>query len=654
MVPFFHLKIMDTTQNTSPVKDQTVCARVNEKQLLSTIKHLFKSNASFLGELMQNARRAGASLVSFDFDPEAKRLVVTDNGCGIEDFGKLIDLCTSGWNEDIQLTDNPFGMGFFSIFFACDHITVRSSGLTMTASHEDIVTKRLLKAVVDEKPVTKGVVLELHDLKPELMQPDQRWFNDDTEPLKGNYLYQKLRDFAKGFSIEVQFNGRPLPRPHAQANLRGIETPFGFIHMAHIHDEQATSRISKKLSNTALYLQGLPIQATGSVNHHNVVHLSSAMFTPQMPDRAYLRDADKALNEMQKAMQTMIGDFLAAKKKIMLPEDFVKRHWYHCQDYGVSHLLNDIPFAPASAFSCLAELTRNSRHRWYEHNNAYGVMRMSDITEGHVQIWRNAPDSIEGDDAWAVLQLLMHREGILRLNTHGLDPEHWLLKRTPSCSDFEVTVTPEGDTGERANYELDGFECDIQLVQAVQVKITSTVDVDFVREYRVDDDFVVMGNTPESEMNFYDYQVVVYAMTNGRYSDSPVKLFSTFQDGDDIYREELQNDAELDWLSIINAMRGKNLADNIDLGIDRMQISIADQQIGQMALVHASRTWNTHAERFNGPSLLVVDLEDQAVWDKFSAVLSLGQSQDGQALKAAFIKAIGGVGDLKDPPAIEV
>lgn len=193
---FFRLKIMETTIKTLPAQEQSVRASVNEKQLLSTIKHLFKSNFSFLGELMQNARRAGASLVRFEFDPEAKTLIVGDNGCGIEDFGKLIDLCTSGWAEDVQIADNPFGMGFFSVFFACDHITVRSRGLTLTASHEDIMSKRLIQVVDDETPVRSGVILELHGLKLELLGHHQFYQNTSADKMEGYDLYRQLRKFS--------------------------------------------------------------------------------------------------------------------------------------------------------------------------------------------------------------------------------------------------------------------------------------------------------------------------------------------------------------------------------------------------------------------------------------------------------------------------
>lgn len=455
--------------------------------------------------------------------------------------------------------------------------------------------------------------------------------------------------FSMGFPIEVQCNGTSLPRPHAQSALIGEETAYGFVHMAHVHGEFNTKQLSDQLNDTVLFLQGLPIQGGRTGNSYNVVHLSSAKFTPQMPDRAYLRDADKALDELQKVMRGKVCEFLAGLKKTLPPVDFINQHWDHCLKYGVSHLLNDIPFAPTSAFEVLSQLTHRSDERWMSYRNASQVVRLEDIAEGKISIWRSVPLDNDDSEHWAVLQLLMARNNILRLRSSGLNAEHWLYKRTPSCDDFKVTVTPVGDTGKRESYQLDSYTCDIRLVEAVDVKVTSDVDADFSLEYRIDDNFVVVGEDQEESPNSYDYEVVVYAMTSGKYDGSPVKIFSSFEDENDRYDEEWEDNAAQDWLSIINALQGLSLASNIELGINRMQITVAEQQIGHMAVVHASKTWSVHGEQFGYQRLHVVDLESQSVWDKLSELLAAGPGLDANVVKAAFIEAIGGVGYLGKP-----
>ena len=69
------------------VATQTVRATINERNLFVTMKQWFASSFSFLGETMQNSRRAGASFVKFDLATPAEgelTLTITDDGCGFD------------------------------------------------------------------------------------------------------------------------------------------------------------------------------------------------------------------------------------------------------------------------------------------------------------------------------------------------------------------------------------------------------------------------------------------------------------------------------------------------------------------------------------------------------------------------------------------
>jgi len=46
-----------------------VAMKVNQENLVKGLKYSFTHKTTVLGELMQNARRAGASQVNFNFDP---------------------------------------------------------------------------------------------------------------------------------------------------------------------------------------------------------------------------------------------------------------------------------------------------------------------------------------------------------------------------------------------------------------------------------------------------------------------------------------------------------------------------------------------------------------------------------------------------------
>lgn len=64
----------------------SVAMKVNQENLVKSLKFSFTNRSTVLGELMQNARRAGASQVTFDYDPVNTNLMVTDDGCGIDDI----------------------------------------------------------------------------------------------------------------------------------------------------------------------------------------------------------------------------------------------------------------------------------------------------------------------------------------------------------------------------------------------------------------------------------------------------------------------------------------------------------------------------------------------------------------------------------------
>src|SRR5438046_1436338 len=102
--------------------------------ILSKADRLFRNDvAGTFVEELQNARRAGASRVDITLESQPEDLtslgfagteaagasfcVVTvhDDGDGIQNFQRLVTLGDSGWDQDTQATEDPAGMGFFSL-----------------------------------------------------------------------------------------------------------------------------------------------------------------------------------------------------------------------------------------------------------------------------------------------------------------------------------------------------------------------------------------------------------------------------------------------------------------------------------------------------------------------------------------------------------
>src|SRR3989304_3898830 len=83
---------------------QTIQAMVNPRLLT-------KANRLFTGtlegrviEILQNARRAGATQVSITNLSDGT-ICVRDNGGGIDDFARLLDLGGSGWDDALESSE---------------------------------------------------------------------------------------------------------------------------------------------------------------------------------------------------------------------------------------------------------------------------------------------------------------------------------------------------------------------------------------------------------------------------------------------------------------------------------------------------------------------------------------------------------------------
>jgi len=104
---------------------------VNAEKTIQNFSSVLTDPTKVLSELIQNARRAGATRIDIAMtqatDTEPAVFEIIDNGVGITDFTKLFTLSESGWSAD-NAPESPFGMGFFSVFYAAEHVTIESCG----------------------------------------------------------------------------------------------------------------------------------------------------------------------------------------------------------------------------------------------------------------------------------------------------------------------------------------------------------------------------------------------------------------------------------------------------------------------------------------------------------------------------------------------
>ena len=140
---------------------ETIRACVCEK-LLQKADRLFTGTMDGrIIELLQNARRAGATKVNIS-NEEDGYITITDNGKGIEDFQKLLDLGNSGWDEKLEAGEDPAGVGLFCL--APRKVTILS-GNNQVVIEKDGWTGEPVE-VVKVKTRVNGTTLKFKDDKP--------------------------------------------------------------------------------------------------------------------------------------------------------------------------------------------------------------------------------------------------------------------------------------------------------------------------------------------------------------------------------------------------------------------------------------------------------------------------------------------------------
>ena len=138
---------------------QTIQAKVNVR-LLSKADRLFTGTIEGrIIEVLQNARRAKATEVRIS--NKDGFVTVQDNGCGIEDFQKLLDLGGSGWDEKMEAGEDPAGVGLFSL--APREVTI-ISGNRKTIIDKDGWTGKPVEVTQTMESI-KGTIVKFKDEK---------------------------------------------------------------------------------------------------------------------------------------------------------------------------------------------------------------------------------------------------------------------------------------------------------------------------------------------------------------------------------------------------------------------------------------------------------------------------------------------------------
>lgn len=383
---------------------------VNAENTIRNFGVVMSDKTKVLSELLQNARRAGATLVEF-YATESDGVVelsVLDNGKGIDDFSKLFTLSESGWSQELASHESSFGLGFFSVLFAAQEVLVQSKNQSLlidcavARQMSDFGEPNVDHSCSDFTKITlRGVKLCLVEIR------------------------NKLEELAKYSRVPVAFNGAMLERPYSFYELQEsakevVETPFGHLVV-----------LNPWSDDIKIIVQDLLV---GSVRGGDYLLRNNYLFSDtlqcRMPDRDVLINA----SEVEKSIRDWLHGFYKSKleniKANMESRDFLNQYFKAVLQYHPAMLL-DIDYLPAEAFRTISYPTQRSDYETDSFTHTSGVVK----GESYVA-FDDEPELYESPVAANFAFLAKARIPVL-----GLPENHWFFDsciKNISDSEFEI------------------------------------------------------------------------------------------------------------------------------------------------------------------------------------------------------------------------
>ena len=305
---------------------QTITGKVN-LAMLDKADRLFRNDdEGTLIEVLQNARRAGASTVEV-FIEEIKangaecRITVQDNGRGIENFQSLLTLGASNWSADTQEQEDPAGMGFFAL---CRSGVEVHSGRCCVNIAPSVFLGREEAQVESSDEFIPGTRVRF------------------TRKSTRDALRGALERVGEFYPLEVRLDGEPLPRHEFLEGalyrelIDGIEvgfsTAFTWRHSPPWHDlnwnfygarvHHAFDQFTGVLGRNK---DGPPATVYARFNV-----LETGRVKLQLPDRRGIIE-DEAFSEFQRKARAAAYRFFQTQEQHVLPF----RNWKEAQELGV-------------------------------------------------------------------------------------------------------------------------------------------------------------------------------------------------------------------------------------------------------------------------------------------------------------------------------
>lgn len=518
-----------------------VTSSVNTGKLIESMRAFFSTSKVVLAECMQNSRRAGASAVWFSW--EDATLVIADDGCGIADFSKLVTLADSGWSQDVQDEDQPFGVGFFSVAFAAEKVQVESQGKQIIFTSDDLTHQR--KIGIKPSSFIGGARITLHGCH-----------------LTEACLQYDLKNFAQGFPIPVFFQGRELERPHAKTNLQGVETADGFIAIYHIHSNDSAEipffQYRANMLRGLVYCQGLPIKAgrfTGNSceNTGTVIHINHKKYIPRLPDRDCFVDSDAVSDRLEDLVQEQWREFLVAQKQKLSANEFVSKYWNISRAASCFDLMEDVPVLPnyiakRIVGKAVMDYERGGFYRW-----CVDAIKQEDVEDGNVALFKYTPSPNRAID-FARLEWAKEEECIF-VDVANLPQHHWVHGYIQDLEEDGVTIVGKAMASE--SFEGHYVSGSITIVKDLAITIRGIT-------HKVTSPILeVPDEVTDTEVESYNADFLVPDVENAYgYGDALLQA-SYYYDENENFAQAEHNADEVEFENIVAILKGETPADTL-------------------------------------------------------------------------------------------
>lgn len=429
-----------------------IYVHINEAGALRNQRYAFTDRFTLVSELLQNARRAGATRVEVSYDEDTQTLCVRDDGAGIDDFQALLSIYASRWPTALCMEEQAFGVGFSQCLYLARQCRVASKGQVIDFDCAAALAQQPI-AVLESAEFIDGTWVTLYGVE----LPDWQ---------------ARIERLCVGFAVEVGLNHQPLPRPLALTQLQTQTTPLGQVYLLSRDDGWSSTDLM-------VFLQGFCVWRSPycRINQANVIHLDPRQFLARLPDRDKLLDEELQLPHIKATLQQCWQQVLHEQLQHLGETLFLQRYYHSVQCWEQWPLLNALTVLPAALCQRIDDYPQQSEPglEGYLQPCSRPFDRQA-IEQGAVQLVALNPL----DEQNAALWMFARAMGFVLCDPARLDPQHWVHPHVRVLDALPVRVSALGEQ-QRTDFDGRWVSAPVVLCEVVRVSVAEA-SIDLVDE----------------------------------------------------------------------------------------------------------------------------------------------------------------------------